>query len=319
MAMSKKTFMAVIIFSIVLLSLAIHQNMIAKADTSSSGGGSTWSTTITIISPSNLTDYINPVILNFSIEADLCFMGYFGDVGVSIDGGSTIAVTNFTSYVSGPSFADWYTKQINVTANIVLPNLAVGTHSVDVYTSNEPIIFAHANVDFMVKNLVISSLSINNQTYASNEIPLFVSVEGIPSRIGYSLDNLANTTLNGNTTLTGLTNGSHSIVLYANDTAGNADESETIFFSVNTPTPSPSPSPIHLFTPSPTQVPSTILSPTPSSSSTQQPTLETSPTASSIPFRETGNPNLSLDIIAIVAILVIVGAGLLVYLRRTKK
>ena len=41
----------------------------------------------------------------------------------------------------------------------------------------------------------------------------------------------------GNTTLTGLSYGSHSIIVYANDTAGNTGTSETITFSVIEPFP----------------------------------------------------------------------------------
>jgi hypothetical protein len=39
-------------------------------------------------------------------------------------------------------------------------------------------------------------------------------------------------TIPGNTTLNGLTDGSHSLVVYANDTAGNVGASETVTFGV---------------------------------------------------------------------------------------
>ena len=41
----------------------------------------------------------------------------------------------------------------------------------------------------------------------------------------------------GNTTLTGLSNGEHSLTVYATDEAGNAGASETITFSVDVPFP----------------------------------------------------------------------------------
>ena len=50
--------------------------------------------------------------------------------------------------------------------------------------------------------------------------------------MGYSIDDQANTTISGNTTLTGLSEGSHSLTLYANDTAGNTGKSEKIYFTV---------------------------------------------------------------------------------------
>jgi hypothetical protein len=58
------------------------------------------------------------------------------------------------------------------------------------------------------------------------------------------LDNQANVTVNGNCTLTGLTEGNHSIVVYANDTFGNMGKSETVAFTVAKPEPEPEPLPM---------------------------------------------------------------------------
>ncbi len=54
---------------------------------------------------------------------------------------------------------------------------------------------------------------------------------------GYSLDGQQNVTITGNTTLTGLSAGSHSIVVYANDTYGNMGISETQTFTIQEPFP----------------------------------------------------------------------------------
>jgi len=58
------------------------------------------------------------------------------------------------------------------------------------------------------------------------------------------LDNQANVTITGDTTLSGLSEGSHSLIVYANDTVGNTGTSETIHFSINT---QQEPSPIKFF------------------------------------------------------------------------
>lgn len=50
---------------------------------------------------------------------------------------------------------------------------------------------------------VISNLTIENKTYTA-EIPLNFSLNEIASQISYSLDNQANVTILGNTTLAGL-------------------------------------------------------------------------------------------------------------------
>jgi hypothetical protein len=112
-----------------------------------------------------------------------------------------------------------------------------------------------------------------------------------PSTVTYSLDGKANVTIAGNSTLTNLPDGSHSLVVYANDTAGNMGKSETIFFTADTTTPSP----------------------TPSDYPTQQPTIEPSPTAYNIQA-EDFTP--MIIIFGLVAGAVVI--GLLVYFEKYK-
>lgn len=80
----------------------------------------------------------------------------------------------------------------------------------------------------------ISILSPENKTYTANDVPLSFLVNESASWIIYSLDGQANVTIAGNTTLTGLSDGSHSVIVYANDTAGNIGSSEMIYFSIST-------------------------------------------------------------------------------------
>jgi len=79
----------------------------------------------------------------------------------------------------------------------------------------------------------ISIASPENKTYTTTDVPLNFTVTESVSWIAYSLDGQANVTVTGNTTLTGLSDGSHSLKVYANDTDGNAGASETIYFSVS--------------------------------------------------------------------------------------
>ena len=62
-------------------------------------------------------------------------------------------------------------------------------------------------------------------------IPLTFTVNETTLWIGYSLDRQENVTITGNTTLTDLSYGIHSVTIYANDTAGNMGSSETIYFA----------------------------------------------------------------------------------------
>jgi undecaprenyl-diphosphatase len=80
-------------------------------------------------------------------------------------------------------------------------------------------------------SLNISILSPGNTTYTVREISLNFTVSAPVSWVGYSLDGAANTTVIGNTTLTNLAQGSHSVIVYANDTAGEMT-SQTVYFTI---------------------------------------------------------------------------------------
>ena len=61
------------------------------------------------------------------------------------------------------------------------------------------------------------------------------------SWIGYSLDGQANVTIAENTTLSGLSEGPHSLIVYAKDTAENTGASEIIHFTIKTQQAKPFP------------------------------------------------------------------------------
>ncbi len=85
--------------------------------------------------------------------------------------------------------------------------------------------------------LVVTILSPENKTYAPGNLPLTFKVSQPTSWVGYSLDGHDNVTLTGNTTLTGLADGTHTLIIYALDAAGINGASETITFSVAAPFP----------------------------------------------------------------------------------
>ena len=74
-----------------------------------------------------------------------------------------------------------------------------------------------------------------NTTYATNTIPLNFTINKPSVWIGYSLDNNGNVTVVGNTTLTGLLDGSHNVVVFANDSLGDMGSSDLVYFSVQIP------------------------------------------------------------------------------------
>jgi hypothetical protein len=78
-------------------------------------------------------------------------------------------------------------------------------------------------------------LSPLNKTYDSSDVPLNFTVNESLSKIAYVLDYQDNMTIDGNTTLTGLSNGAHNVTVYAWDGAGNIGSSETVIFIVAAP------------------------------------------------------------------------------------
>ena len=85
------------------------------------------------------------------------------------------------------------------------------------------------------EGLRIIILSPENITYSTTEIPLNLLVSQPMSWIGYRLDSQAYVTISGNITLTGLSQGTHSLTVYGNTAEGALSSSETIVFNVKTP------------------------------------------------------------------------------------
>ncbi|MGB9853463.1 MAG: Kelch repeat-containing protein [Candidatus Bathyarchaeales archaeon] len=77
----------------------------------------------------------------------------------------------------------------------------------------------------------ISIISPKNETYTAENVPLTFTINKKILWMGYSLDGQANVTIEGNTTLTGLSNGSHKLVVYAKDMAGNTTY-EIVYFTI---------------------------------------------------------------------------------------
>jgi N-acetylneuraminic acid mutarotase len=84
---------------------------------------------------------------------------------------------------------------------------------------------------------IIDVVSPVDQTYNVSSVSLDFTVNKPALWIGYSLNGQDNVTINGNTTLSGLSSGLHNVTVYAKDTFGNVGVSETVSFSVETPFP----------------------------------------------------------------------------------
>jgi len=164
-----------------------------------------------VISPENKTYASNSVALTFTLDEPACWSGY------SLDG-----LANVTS------------------VNTTLSGLSDGAHFVVVYANDSFGNMASSETVYFTIDTVspgIEILSPENKTYTTSSVPLSFTVDEPTSWLGYSLDGQANVTIAENTTLAGLSDGMHSLVVYANDSFGNMASSETVYFTIDTVSP----------------------------------------------------------------------------------
>ena len=161
---------------------------------------------VSVLSPENKTYNVSSVPLTFTVSEPGSWIGY------SLDEQANVTITG----------------------NTTLTGLSDGIHSLTVYASD---LFGNIGSSSKVYFTIdtpprISILSPENKTYDTTDIPLNFTVNETASWIAYSLDSQANVTIAGNTTLSELSYGSHSLIVYAKDVAGNTGASETIYFTI---------------------------------------------------------------------------------------
>jgi len=195
--------------------------------------------------PSNQTYYACALTLIVDFHAAL-----FGNVNYSMSY-SLNGQKNETVALE-PHYFGWQRMDESyVTGSAALPALSEGAHNISIYLecihetwdsagSHVHLYFDSQTVYFTVVSPV--SLLMENKAYNTTEIPLSFHINGTASQIAYNIDNQANMTITGNTTLTGLTEGTHTITVYTNDTSGQLTNFDSATFTVNTPSPSQDPS-----------------------------------------------------------------------------
>jgi hypothetical protein len=94
--------------------------------------------------------------------------------------------------------------------------------------------WGYSTVTFTVDTTAprVSILSPEAKSYSTSGVPLNFNADEDAASISYSLDGKENVTTFGNTTLTGLSSGEHSVTLYVWDEARNVGASETITFII---------------------------------------------------------------------------------------
>ena len=190
---------------------------------------------ISINSPQNNAIYAGKYNISVSVKGTQ-YGDYFSDiyrVTYSIDNKS-VTIPHGAGVLGLPQYD----------TSFIGPNLTGGNHSLVVRATG--ILFKPMQVFFLVNStsqvnfvmriapsfeLLIDQSA--NMTFSS--FPLNFTVDQPTSWLGYSLDNLSNVTISGNTTLTGLSAGNHSLVVFGNNTFGDMAKSETISFTAKEP------------------------------------------------------------------------------------
>jgi len=200
---------------------------------------------VLIENPNNHTIYENEIPLNLTVDYlyqdGLIAWQNLNNLSYTVDDRPPVLLKT----IQGPSSIPYeFSTVLNVS------ELSNGQHKMEVTASFAANInnlfvptydFSSAPIYFTVYNTpppAVSIISLENTTYNEIDLSLIFAVDKPTSWIAYSLDNQANITIE-NTTLSGLSNGSHHITVYANDTSNNMAASKTIYFSVEAPEPFP--------------------------------------------------------------------------------
>jgi len=128
----------------------------------------------------------------------------------------------------------------NLSFSFDLPGLKEGKHTVEVWVNgiyeNEEFNYSSWSYPpFFVDDGVpplISLVSAEKKTYSTQNIPLTYQTNEQVVSVMYYMDGHFRDFLSGNTTLTGVSEGTHTIEVYAHDEAGN-DASDSVTFTVS--------------------------------------------------------------------------------------
>ena len=230
----KKNGLALILLLVLLLvCFAVGFAKVASASSPLASGAGILSPTNTTYSPGRLTLK--------TISVGLGGSSIYYTITYSLDGKPNVTV---------PLEIETHPRsfQITIRGSAPLPALSEGSHSITVYqrldyNTTAPRTFWDSSTVYFTINdgnsPVIANVSVENRTYAQKTLPLNFTLDGPTSWMGYCVDNQANETIKGNTTITGLNVGPHTLKVFANDTAGNMGVSNTSNFTISQPIEDP--------------------------------------------------------------------------------
>lgn len=211
---------------------------------------------VSMLTPENNTAYTTNIIsfsINVSVgESSTASSKFIRKVYYKADW----QIENTSIYEFNPTNSSVITEPIitKLYKTFNLTGIPDGFHSFTVYSEEKGSYYSHTDerlpflyeyyylfeingsstvfftVDTTSPNIAV--LSPQNTISSPSDVKLSFVVNESTSRIAYSLDAQENVTTSGNTTLTDLSAGEHTVKVYAWDTAGNVGASETVAFIV---------------------------------------------------------------------------------------
>lgn len=276
LATVRRTSLAIIIFVLLVSAVAgtlITNRAFAQFGPPMNGGPNFAPLLVNVTSPTENQVYNSTIFrLNFTVTKPKVWFTYYSGglldydcqgqvnfIRYSIDGKPSVTIPANDSY-TGLSY-DTIPNTLNY--SLTVPKFSQGLHTISVSAEgvydyfnnigdngeygNNTVVGNSSQIEFYINNNIfyinnnippeILNLSISNEIYNSTNVPLNFTVNEPTSWIGYSLDGKANVTIAGNTTLTALSNGAHSLTIYANNTFGNVGASEPVTFTIAVPFP----------------------------------------------------------------------------------
>jgi hypothetical protein len=187
-----------------------------------------------IFSPSQVCYNKSCVLLNFSLTGHS-----LGTIGYSLDNEDIQGLETFYGDANEDGYAPFLNfsdaNQVTVRGGLAFENLSNGNHTLRLYLGHQCNTLFKVNAFTEVKFSVAAPIVLliqGQDYYLSRDVPLELIVSE-PTYLLCSIDNKTNQTINGNTTLTGLTSGYHNVTVYGCNDAGNWCTSNTINFEVS--------------------------------------------------------------------------------------
>jgi hypothetical protein len=211
-----------------------------------------------LISPVHIDSPINRTYTSDSLTLNVSFSGFcFSSIQHSLT--YSLDEKDMGAMQIVPHYPDYLSVQAGFTASVQLPQLSKGQHIITVYAEHSASGITQRDISTVIFNIsdtipvneltppVVSNFTVENKTYPFANLSANFNVDKAVMWTGYCIDK-ENTTISDwwntaasarsfNFTLIGLTEGSHTLVAYAEDTFGNIGTSDNVNFVVDTTAP----------------------------------------------------------------------------------